>query len=80
MRPPRNDFFNRFLPFDFAPFDSRCPLRAGRGGFCARKDKAGNQTSLKKLDSRSFDFAQDRFRGNDKWWGKLNSIVLKKAC
>ena len=28
------------------------------------------------LDSRSFDFAQDRFRGNDNWWGKPHPTKL----
>ena len=59
---------NRFLPFDFSPFDSRCSLRAGRAGSSVRNDKAGNQTSLKKLDSR--------LRGNDKWWGKPQPTVM----
>ena len=67
---------NRFLPFDFSPFDSRCSLRAGRAGSSVRNDKAGNQTSLKKLDFRSFDFAQDKLRGNDKWWGKPQPTVM----
>jgi len=31
------------------------------------------------LDSRSFNFAQDRFCGNDNWWGKLRpkKLVLR---
>jgi len=39
--------------------------------YFARNDKARNQTSRKKLDSR--------LRGNDKWWGKLNSKGSKET-